>query len=210
MQTKDQKAYLMTGAFSANVVGSMINNIKCFPWMHQENDISTCAHVALWATLRYFGNIQSNYADITMGEICDKIQFHLDRKTPCRGLSTRQISNLLMQYNFSTLIRDKKSSSNARQYLNEILSYIESGLPLIGISSKSEHAICIVGHGAISLEFDDDRLCDFSEIYIEKLIIFLEVLICRYSLYLQAFAAFFITEDVLKCSHFPSCFPGQK
>ena len=79
-----------------------------------------------------------------------------------------------------------------------------------GISSKSEHAICIVGHGAISLEFDDDRLCDFSEIYIEKLIIFLEVLICRYSLYLQAFAAFFITEDVLKCSHFPSCFPGQK
>lgn len=26
----------------------------------------------------------------------------------------------------------------------------------------------------------------------------LEVLICRYSLYLQAFAAFFITEDVLK------------
>lgn len=158
----DQRAYLMTGQFTANVVGSMID-IECFPWMHQENDISTCAHVALWATLRYFGNIQSNYADMTMGEICDKIQFNLDRKTPCRGLSTRQISNLLMQYNFSTLIRDKKSSLNARQYLNEILSYIESGLPLIGISSKSEHAICIIGHGAISLEFDSNRLCDLYE-----------------------------------------------
>lgn len=49
-----------------------------------------------------------------------------------------------------------------------------------------------------------------NEIYIEKLIIFSKVLICRYSPCLQAFAAFFFTEDVLKCSHFPSCFPIQK
>ena len=35
----DQRSYLMTGQFTANVVGSMID-IECFPWMHQENDIS--------------------------------------------------------------------------------------------------------------------------------------------------------------------------
>lgn len=42
------------------------------------------------------------------------------------------------------------------------------------------------------------KLYILRKIYIETLIIFLEFLICRYSLYLQAFAAFFITEDVLK------------
>lgn len=51
---------------------------------------------------------------------------------------------------------------------------------------------------------------NYVEIYIEKLIIFLEVLICRYSLFLQAFAAFFFTEDVLKSSYIPSCFHVQK
>lgn len=158
----DQNAYLMSGKFAANVVGSEAS-IECFPWMHQENDISTCAHVALWSTLRYFGNRQSNYADMTMGGICDKIQFNLDRKTPCRGLSTRQISNLLMQYNFSTLIRHKDKNMNARQYLNEILSYVESGLPLIGIMSKSEHAVCIIGHGEINLEYNDIQLRDLCE-----------------------------------------------
>lgn len=158
----DQKAYLMTGQYNVNITG-VNSSIACFPWMHQENDISTCAHVSLWSTLRYFSNVHSGYADMTMGEICEKIQLNQDRKTPSRGLSTIQISNLLMQYNFSTLIRDKKSSNSARNYLNEILTYVESGLPLIGISSKTEHAICIIGHGTIDLDYDENRINDLCE-----------------------------------------------
>lgn len=158
----EQKSYMMTGTYSVNIVGRT-SEISCYPWMHQENDISTCAHVALWSTLRYFSKVHSGYADMTMGEICEKIQLNQDRKTPSRGLSTIQISNLLMQFGFSTLIRDKRSSPSARHYLNEILTYIESGLPLIGISSKSEHAICIIGHGAIDNEYDSQKMCDLCE-----------------------------------------------
>ena len=96
----DQKAFLMTGEYNVNITGKS-SSIACFPWMHQENDISTCAHVSLWSTLRYFSNVHSGYADMTMGEICEKIQLNQDRKTPSKGLSTSQISNLLMQFNFS-------------------------------------------------------------------------------------------------------------
>ena len=49
-----------------------------------------------------------------------------------------------------------------------------------------------------------------SESFNRFLIISLDVLICRYSLLLQAFPAFFIVEDTLKSSYIPVCFCVQK
>ncbi len=58
-----------------------------------------------------------------------------------------------------------------------------------------------------------DRLfysTSFDKIRYDFLIISLEVLICRYSLYLQAFPAFFISGEALISSHIPSCFCVQR
>lgn len=142
----DQKSFLMTCHFKINIAGAD-TKIECFPWMHQQPDVSTCAHVALWSILRYFSSKHNNYADMTMGEIVEKIQMNYDRKIPSKGLRMEQISNLLTQYNFSTLIRDNFNNDN--HYLDEIFAYIESGLPLVGILKEQEHAISIIGHGAV-------------------------------------------------------------
>ena len=141
----DSNAYLMVGTYKVNVIG-MPSEIDCFPWMHQDPDISTCAHVSLWSILRYFNNAHSNYADMTMGEIVEKVEMNYDRKIPSKGLRMEQISNLLTQYNFSTLIRENNSDTH---YLDELFAYIESGLPLVGILKEYEHAVSIIGHGEI-------------------------------------------------------------
>lgn len=111
----------MTGKYKLNLLGSEAF-IESFPWMHQETDISTCSHVAVWSILRYFGNKYRYYSDMTMGEVFEKVQLNFDRKVPSKGLSYEQISNLLTQFGFSTLIRHKNMDSlKSRQYLGEIL-----------------------------------------------------------------------------------------
>lgn len=158
-------SYVMTGKYKLNLLGSEAF-IESFPWMHQETDISTCSHVAVWSILRYFGNKYRYYSDMTMGEVFEKVQLNFDRKVPSKGLSYEQISNLLTQFGFSTLIRHKNmDSSKSRQYLGEIFAYIESGLPLIAVSSSMEHAVCVIGHGPIiNKKLNSDQM----ELYFEK------------------------------------------
>lgn len=151
-------SYIMTGKYKINFLGSE-TFISCFPWMHQETDISTCSHVAVWAILRYFGNKYKYYSDMTMGEVFEKVQLNYERKVPSKGLREEQISHLLTQFKFSTLIRKRDTiSDSTRQYLVELLSYIESGLPLIAISSNMEHAVCVIGHGRIEKSVIDSNI----------------------------------------------------
>lgn len=147
----ERSYYIMTVDFKSSVLGNE-NRIQAFPWMHQEPDVSCCAHVALWSILRYFGTKRSHYSDATMAEIVQKIQYNYDRAIPTRGLRVEQISNLLIQYGFSTLIRSNHVD-------DEIFTYIESGLPIIGIiPSRNEeaHAVCIIGHGPVKKHKDND------------------------------------------------------
>lgn len=139
-----QSYYLMAANFKANILGD-VNEVLAFPWMHQEPDVSCCAHVALWSIIRYFGNRHSSYSDATLGDVVEKIQYSYDRKIPTRGLREEQISNLLIQYGFSTLIRSNRVN-------DEIFTYIESGLPVIGIiptDNDEAHAVCLIGHGPV-------------------------------------------------------------
>lgn len=149
----DKTSYLMATNYKANILGN-INEVLAFPWMHQEPDVACCAHVALWSILRYFGSKHSNYSDATMAEIVERIQYNYDRKTPTRGLREEQISTLLIQFGFSTLIRSN--------YVNdEIFTYIESGLPVIGIipiDNDEAHAVCLIGHGPIEKSVNLDIL----------------------------------------------------
>lgn len=142
-------SFLMATEFKVNILGNT-NVVSAFPWMHQEPDVACCAHVALWSILRYFGTSHANYADATMAEIVDKIQYNYDRKIPTKGLREEQISNLLLQYGFSTLIRSNHVN-------DEIFTYIESGLPIIGIipsDNDEAHAICLIGHGPVNRDID--------------------------------------------------------
>ena len=152
----NETAYLALYDFKAHIAGNEME-IKSFPWKSQQTDISVCAHTAFWTIIRYFGNKFRNYADTTIGEIVEKTQNDWGRKTPSLGLTPVQISDLFKEYGFSPLIlQAEKDRDTEAEYLNEVMAYIESGLPMVGFLYPIKHAISIMGHGAINYEMLDD------------------------------------------------------
>lgn len=154
----DKDAYLMISSFTAHVIGQKLK-IRCFPWKRQQTDVSVCAHTAIWTVIRYFGNKYKNYADTTIGDIVEKVENDWGRKTPSLGLNLVQISDLFKQYGLSPLIIGGEKTSN-NIFVDEVVSYIESGLPVVGFLSPQDHAISIMGHGKINY----DKLDNFEEV----------------------------------------------
>ena len=77
------------------------------------------------------------------------------RKTPSLGLTPVQVSDLFKDYNFSPLIlqRDREKDKG---FLDELIAYIESGIPMIGFLYPIKHAISIIGHGLVNYDLLDD------------------------------------------------------
>lgn len=150
----EKDAYLMLCKLDAHVAGQKIE-IKCFPWKRQQTDISVCAHTATWTIIRYFANKYKNYADATIGDIVERVENDWGRKTPSLGLNPVQISDLFKQFGFSPLIIGGEKSSYLR-FVDEVMAYVESGLPMVGFLSPQDHAVSIIGHGKINYDVLDD------------------------------------------------------
>ena len=168
------KAYLMCSEFTAHVHGQDMN-VKCFPWKKQQTDVTCCAHTATWTILRYYGNKYKNYSDTTIGSLVEKVKDNSGRKTPTKGLTPIQVSELFKTYEFSPLIIDNSKEGNL--FLEEIISYIESGIPMVGFIAPEKHAISIIGHGKVNYNtlndtdlFRDSRIvshaCLISSVYV--------------------------------------------
>lgn len=149
---KDQ-AYLMLHTFKSHVAGNEMV-IRSFPWKSQETDISVCAHTAAWTVLRYFGNKFRDYADTTIGKVVEHTRNDWGRKTPSLGLTPVQVSDLFKDYGFSPLIIQQEKDS---YYLEELIAYVESGIPTVGFLYPIKHAISIIGHGTIDYALLDNR-----------------------------------------------------
>ena len=65
------------------------------------------------------------------------------------------MSDLFKDYNFSPLIlqRDREKDKG---FLDELIAYIESGIPMIGFLYPIKHAISIIGHGLVNYDLLDD------------------------------------------------------
>ena len=124
-------------------------NVNVFPWMYQKTDISVCAHVATWSIIRYFGNKYKNYADVCMGDVIQKTPEYMNRKVPSKGLNLLQIPEILRQFGFSPLVI-QQITGKENEFYEELIAYIESGIPLIGVMTKKQHAVSILGHGSIN------------------------------------------------------------
>lgn len=150
----EKEAYLMLSNYEVHMHGQSME-IKCFPWKKQETDVSVCAHTAAWTVLRYYGNKYKNYADITIGSIVNKINNTWGRKTPSLGLYPTQISDLFKDYGLSPLILGGEKV-DFYQFTDEVIAYIESGLPLVGFLSPEKHAVSFIGHGEINYSMLND------------------------------------------------------
>lgn len=151
----NERAYLALHKFKAHIAGNEME-IRSFPWKSQQTDISVCAHTAFWTVIRYFGSRFKNYADTTIGEIVEKTQNDWGRKTPSLGLTPVQVSDLFKEYGFSPLILQYEKNKDT-EFLDEVVAYVESGLPMVGFLYPIKHAISIMGHGAINYKMLDDQ-----------------------------------------------------
>lgn len=151
-----EKAYIALCDFKAHIAGNTMS-ISSYPWKSQETDISVCAHTATWTILRYFGNKFKNYADTTIGEIVNVSNNDWGRKTPSIGLNPIQVSDILKKYGFSPLILQCEKDLDDK-FIEEVMAYIESGLPMVGFLYPRRHAVSIIGHGLMDLDILDDKI----------------------------------------------------
>ena len=151
-----ETAYIALCDFKAHIAGNLMT-IRSFPWKSQETDISVCAHTATWTLLRYFGNKFNNYADTTIGEIVDNTDNDWGRKTPSIGLNPVQVSDIFKKYGFSPLILECVKRLEDK-FIDEVMAYIESGLPMVGFLYPRRHAVSIIGHGLVDMDILDDPI----------------------------------------------------
>lgn len=152
----NEKAYIALYDFKAHIAGNTMS-ISSFPWKSQETDISVCAHTATWTILRYFGNKFKNYADTTIGEIVNVANNDWGRKTPSIGLNPIQVSDIFKKYGFSPLILQCEKELDDK-FIEEVMAYIESGLPMVGFLYPIRHAVSIIGHGLMDKNILDDSI----------------------------------------------------
>lgn len=151
-----EKAYIALCDFKAHIAGNTMS-ISSYPWKSQETDISVCAHTATWTILRYFGNKFKNYADTTIGQIVSASNNDWGRKTPSIGLNPIQVSDILKKYGLSPLILQCEKDLDDK-FIEEVMAYIESGLPMVGFLYPRRHAVSIIGHGLMDLNILDDKI----------------------------------------------------
>lgn len=144
---KPEPVYIVTANSTAHLFGQPFT-VESFPWMAQETDIAVCAHVAVWSIINYYAVKYSRYRSFSIAEIAAEVPGFLGRTIPSEGLNLLQISTLLTKAGFYPLFL-KKNPQDPRPFFQAIYAYIESGIPLVGVMTKMEHAVAIMGHGPL-------------------------------------------------------------
>lgn len=141
-------AYVMqTDKFAANVAGELFH-VSSFPWMAQETDVAICAHSATWSIIRYFSQKYPHHPQLLLDDVVQRAPLFLSRRIPSEGLNFLQISSILSQAGFHCLFLSK-DVHGPDKFMQNIFTYIESGIPIIVGLKRKQHAIVLIGHGKI-------------------------------------------------------------
>lgn len=140
--------YYCLSKFSSYVKGSELQSLS-FPWMQQDINSSVCAHIALWAIIRYISTKKSQYKEYTLHKISTLGEKN-SRKVPSKGLTIEEIAQTFTKAGHSTEVYNKSVFKDILFY-RICYSMIESGLPYVAGLLSKRHAISIIGHGTISL-----------------------------------------------------------
>jgi hypothetical protein len=126
----------------------LINGVKLsvtgFPHSGQDGENISCAETSLWVLIEYFSNKYSYFKSVLPSDIMAVLNVKSDeRLLPTEGLTAAQISYALKEFGFGT-----KTYSHDKFNLKEIiLTYIESGIPLIAYLNHEDlsHSIVVFG-----------------------------------------------------------------
>ncbi len=136
----------------------MLNGIKLhvegFPHSSQDQESITCAETTVWAMMEYFGHKYAEYKPVLPSTIIGKLELYSDKRMlPSEGLTTEQISFVLKDFGFGTMIYSNEQDTD---FLANLSVYIESGFPVIPILQDKDfaygHATLIIGREKFATE----------------------------------------------------------
>lgn len=161
-------AFLITQNYESNIMG-LSYYINCFQFLKQDPEVAMCAQVATWAVVEHATRFNRNVISRKIAEITDMTWTFSERKIPAKGLTAQNIMEVLTSSGlFPIVIGNTRNAGFSEPigelFRNEVLAYIESGIPVIGFNAENRHAICLIGHGKL-LEFEDFNSEEFSKFF---------------------------------------------
>lgn len=159
------KAYIITNKYNSNIMG-IEATVECFQFTTQDPEVAMCAQVAAWAILECTFRFGWDASRMKVAEITGMTWTFPERKIPAKGLTTKNIMEVLSSAGLFPILRSSLDSSVTK---GEIFSYIESGIPVIGLMASTGHAICLIGHGRVNYPENANGLSEYYEIYNENL-----------------------------------------
>lgn len=123
--------------------------LEVFPQMGQETvGEAVCAHVSIWAIMRYFSNKFHRYPELPLGYVSN---FQLGKSSyididGC-ALRIEDMAEILKTQGYTPLLLNQSESykNGVDSILEEMYAYLESGFPLVGVNNNNKHAFVVVG-----------------------------------------------------------------
>lgn len=140
--------YIMVSPYKIHYKGGEAK-LKVFPQMGQEIvGEAVCAHVSIWAIMRYFSNKFHRYPELPLGYVSN---FQLGKSSyididGC-ALRIEDMAEILRTQGYIPLLLNQSESykNGVDSIIEEMYAYLESGFPLIGVNNNNKHAFVIVG-----------------------------------------------------------------
>ena len=172
-----EKRVFVRGDYEASLFGIPLS-IRSLPFQAQDQGVSRCATVALWAALHPLGDSfgTPRHTPVEITEISTSLP-SLSRQFPSSGLTWAQMINYVRSIGLDVEAILIKRGINPDIIPSAVKAYIEAGLPLIGAlkltkknGSPEYHAVTITGHKCDSmgevkeLYVHDDQIGPYSRV----------------------------------------------
>ena len=117
--------------------------IRGFPFISQDADVTVCAESAVWMMLRYFSNRYHLYPEIYPFQVVNLTRdYSLGRLVPSGGLYVWQMAEALRKIGRPPLIYTRRSFKDNFEHL--LYTYVESGIPVL--AGVKGHVVVAFGH----------------------------------------------------------------
>ena len=122
--------------------------VRGFPFISQDADVTVCAQSALWMLFRYYSNFLKTSKEVYPHQICSLVSdYSIGRLIPSSGLTLWQMGEACRRMGHPALLYNRgkfKEECPDISFEHLMYTYIESGLPII--VSIPGHAIIAFGH----------------------------------------------------------------
>lgn len=118
---------------------------KMFPHARQYG-LTACGHVSIWAVSKFVGSNWDRYSDKEFEQIVNTVNL-INPKTKISPpeLTVTQIAGVLADFGYRPLFKPY-TEDNQDEFLSELYSYIDSGIPLVLLDGKYNHALVGLGY----------------------------------------------------------------